>query len=96
MQKSSLRKGLRAAAATGGLVATITVMTAGTAGAVGPHQHSVTNPSGSHNIANGFCNGNFAVGTPQNQAITNFHERIHVGSGGPEGVVTIGGGACAP
>jgi hypothetical protein len=70
-------------------------MTAGTAAAVGPHQHTLTNPAGTHGIAGGFCNGNFAEGTPQNVAIATFHENIHIGPNGPDGVVTLGSSGCS-
>ena len=66
------------------------------AGAVPPHQHQVINPAGSHDIAGGFCNGNFAEDQTQNVALANFHFMIHVGPQGPpeDGVVTIGSGGC--
>ena len=66
------------------------------AGAVPAHQHNLTNPNGTHDIANGFCNGNFADGTdPQHKALHNFHLLIHTGPNGPEnGVVSIGSSSC--
>ena len=55
------------------------------AGAVNPHQHYITTPGATAtNIANGFCNGDFAVGNPQNAALEHFHENIHTGELGPE------------
>ena len=72
-------------------------LTTTSAGAVGPHQHQVTNPAGTHDIARGFCNGDFAEGQTQNVALANFHFMIHIGPLGPEnGVVGIGAVGCAP
>jgi hypothetical protein len=95
MTTSSRRFRLRAAGVAAGLATAVTLFTTGTAGAVGPHQHTVTNPAGTQDIAGGFCSGNFAEGTPQNVAIANFHTTIHVGPSGPDGVVTIAGGPCS-
>ena len=94
MKSSTWRSRLGGAVAGTCLAAGITLATASPAGAVGPHQHTLTNPAGTHDIAGGFCNGHFAVGSPENVAIENFHMRIHVGDAGPDGVVTMGGGPC--
>src|SRR5688572_17695696 len=103
MTKSNLGRGFRAASAAMGIAAGVTLLTAGTAGAVGPHQHTITHVSQdgtvrTHDILNGFCNNPdvFAVGSPANKAVENFHFNIHVGPGGPEHHVSIAGGACAP
>ena len=85
-----------------GAIAAATAVTIGAggflsaAGAVPAHQHVVNNPGGSHDIANGFCNGNFADGTaPQHGALHNFHILIHTGPQGPEnGIVTITSTGC--
>jgi hypothetical protein len=53
-------------------------------GAVAPHQHYLETPGTTTNIANGFCNGDFSVGNPQNKALEHFHENIHTGDLGPE------------
>jgi hypothetical protein len=95
MTTSNRHPRLRAAGVAAGLAAAVSLFTTGTAGAVGPHQHTITTPTGTHDVASGFCNGNFAAGTPQNVAITNFHTKIHVGPGGPDGVVTLGGHGCS-
>jgi len=79
-----------------GFAATVVMLGTGVvaAEAVGPHQHAVNNPAGSHDIARGFCNGNFLAGEPQNVAIDNFHFMIHLGTRGPDGVVTVGAHGC--
>jgi len=64
------------------------------AGAVGPHEHVVNTPSGSHDIARGFCLGDFAASETQNVALENFHSMIHSGPQGPEGTVTISAHGC--
>ena len=94
MTTSNPRTRLWGACAAVALAAGVSVLTAAPAGAVGPHQHTLTNPAGTHDIAGGFCNGNFAEGSPENVAIANFHANIHVGPAGPDGVVTIAGQGC--
>jgi len=88
-----IRRAAASVAATG-VAAALLLASAGPAGAVGPHAHVVSNPAGSHDIARGFCNGNFAEGSPANVAIENFHSLIHVGPAGPDGVVTISAHGC--
>jgi hypothetical protein len=72
------------------------------AGAVGPHQHYLTTPGTTTNIANGFCEGDFTVGNPQNAALAHFHESIHAGDLGPEANANpdvgldVSSSSCAP
>lgn len=69
-------------------------VTATSADAVEPHQHVVNTPGGSHDIAHGFCNGDFSSTQTQNVALANFHFKIHIGPQGPEGLVTITAHGC--
>lgn len=65
------------------------------AGAVEPHQHHITTPGGVHDIARGFCHGEFGSTETQNVALANFHMKIHLGPQGPSGTVTVSALGCA-
>lgn len=84
-------RGCVVALATAGLVVGLA---ATPASAVEPHQHQITTPSGVHDIARGFCQGEFGSARTQNVALANFHSMIHMGPQGPDGTVTIGAHGC--
>jgi hypothetical protein len=98
MSTSHRSRWARAAGGMAAVAAAVTLTGVAPAGAhtVNPHQHRIVNPSGVHDIANGFCNGTFLAENQQNLAIHHFHDAIHTGPQGPEnGLVTIVGVACS-